>query len=175
MNVILGLGSNLMDRVLNITNAIKQLEDLKILKNITCSAIYESQALMSPNAPKSWDKDYYNIVIGGDSNLLPQQMLISLKKIEKSLGRDLEASKWSPRVIDIDILAYKDHTINTDELTIPHKLLFTRKWAIMPFFEIAPDWEFACNPEGYNTTSLAQIITELKFDDSLFIKVGKIT
>lgn len=174
MNVILGLGSNLNNRIFNITAAIKLLESSKILKNIICSAVYKSKALLPQNAPKSWDKEYFNVVIGGDSDLLPFQILTEIKKIEVYLGRNLDADKWSPRVIDIDILAYKDYTLDEAELTIPHKLLFTRKWAIMPFAEIAPEWQFAENPKGYNTGKLAEIITELKFDDSLFIKIAKI-
>jgi 2-amino-4-hydroxy-6-hydroxymethyldihydropteridine diphosphokinase/dihydropteroate synthase len=42
------------------------------------------------------------------------------------MGRDLNAPKWSPRIIDIDIVAYNDETINAERLSIPHKELKSR-------------------------------------------------
>lgn len=173
MNVILGLGSNLGNKIENLIKAIHLLKDAKLITNITYSAVYRTKALILINSPKSWDKDYFNIVIGGDSKVLPYEMLNAIKEIEQDLGRNLEADRWSPRTIDIDILAYKGLDIDEAELTIPHKLLFTRKWAIVPFFEISPNWEFLNNPLGYKA-KLEQIIKELKFDDSLFIKIGRI-
>ncbi len=174
MNVILGLGSNLENKSKNLAEAIKLILEYELLTDIICSAIYESKAVLPIQAPKSWDQTYFNMVIGGNSKIPPYQMLTKIKEIEVYLGRNLAADRWSPRIIDIDILDYKYCILNEKELTIPHKLLFTRQWAIVPFAEIAPDWEFAINPKEFNEAKLSQIITEMKFDDALFMKIGEI-
>ena len=44
-----------------------------------------------------------------------------------------------PRLIDIDIIFYKDSTINEDGLIIPHPRWQERLFVIIPMLEISPD------------------------------------
>ena len=46
-----------------------------------------------------------------------------------------------PRIIDIDILVHGDSIIETSELVIPHPFLSQRKFVLIPFDEIAPDYK----------------------------------
>ena len=48
--------------------------------------------------------------------------------------------KNEPRVIDIDILAYETMSVELGELKIPHPQLFARKFVLVPWAEIAPDF-----------------------------------
>ncbi|ORU77989.1 2-amino-4-hydroxy-6-hydroxymethyldihydropteridine diphosphokinase, partial [Francisella tularensis] len=66
------------------------------------------------------------------SSLKPDELLVLLKDIELKIGRDLNAPAWSPRVIDLDILAAEDLILETDKLTIPHKELINRSFALAP-------------------------------------------
>lgn len=99
--VLIGLGSNLGDRHFYLRRAFYSLK--KALKNMTASSIYESEALVPKGAPASWKKPYLNLVIQGESSLSPEALLFLLKDLEKTLGRQ-KKERWSPRVIDLDLL-----------------------------------------------------------------------
>jgi 2-amino-4-hydroxy-6-hydroxymethyldihydropteridine diphosphokinase/dihydropteroate synthase len=78
------------------------------------------------NAPTDWDRPYLNMLVVLDTDYSPAELLSALKTVEKKLGRDLNAPRWSPRIIDLDILLYEDAEINTASLIIPHPELKNR-------------------------------------------------
>ena len=45
---------------------------------------------------------------------------------------------YKDRIIDIDILLYGDLTVNDAQLTIPHPLMWQRRFVYEPLWEIAP-------------------------------------
>ncbi len=47
--------------------------------------------------------------------------------------------KWGPREIDLDLLFFNDLVYNDENLTIPHKEVQYRDFALVPLCEIAPD------------------------------------
>lgn len=117
MQIILALGSNLGNRLANLENALGK---LAFLMNSKHSSIIEVAALMLPNSPAEWNIAFLNMVVIGETSLSPQDVLRTLKQIEVDLGRDLSSPRWSPRIIDIDILLYGDEKYQDDTLTIPH-------------------------------------------------------
>jgi 2-amino-4-hydroxy-6-hydroxymethyldihydropteridine diphosphokinase len=133
MRLVLGIGTNLGDRKRNILNAI---EKINFIKNIAVSSYMETPALLPPLAPKEWDNPYINIAISGDCELLPQEVLKRVKRIELELGRKPGYEKWSPRVIDIDILLYGEQIYVENNLIIPHPQFFKRDFALLPAREI---------------------------------------
>ncbi len=68
-------------------------------------------------------------------------LLARVKAIERDLGR-VSRCKWGPREIDIDILAMDDVTMDTPELTIPHRVLLERDFVLLPLADVAPDWRY---------------------------------
>jgi len=152
--IVLGLGSNLGDRENYLKQATEKLQELGILQNITCSSILSSKADLKPNSPKDWNLDYLNMAVMGYTILSPTQLLKKIKDIEQIIGRKASPT-WSPREIDIDILAYGDQIIEQDDLIIPHPSLLDRQWAIIPFAEIYPDWQHPI---------LGKIISEIKHE-----------
>jgi 2-amino-4-hydroxy-6-hydroxymethyldihydropteridine diphosphokinase/dihydropteroate synthase len=66
------------------------------------------------------------MIIKGETDLSPQDLLISLKNIEFEMGRPKIYERWSPRIIDLDILLWDQQEINTPSLTIPHPELGNR-------------------------------------------------
>jgi len=52
------------------------------------------------------------------------------------LGRK-PRKRWHEREIDIDLIFYNDLVLETDILTIPHKLMHKRNFVINPVAEIA--------------------------------------
>jgi 2-amino-4-hydroxy-6-hydroxymethyldihydropteridine diphosphokinase len=151
--VVLGLGSNLGDRVLNLRLAINNIIESKLLKNITISSIYNTRALLKEAAPKEWDIDFLNMAIIGDCNLNPYQLLEKTTSIEKDLGKK-KLGEWAPRVIDIDIIAFGYQVIADKNLNlfIPHSRMLERDWVLCQFMELWPQWKYPVKGRFYNKT-----------------------
>lgn len=135
--IILGLGSNVGDRRANLDAAIAALGEY--VSNIRISSIFESDALLPHGAPAQWNQPFYNIAVAGFTPLSPHELLAVIKKIEISLGRN-KIGHWSPRTIDIDILAMGNLVIDEAGLSIPHAELANRDFVLVPLAEIAPGW-----------------------------------
>lgn len=157
--IILGLGSNIGDKLLNLKNAVAALR--AILQDIKTSSVYESPALLPEGAPPEWNQNFYNMAIGGNTKLTPQEFLMRIKNLEEKLGRK-KTGRWGPREIDIDILAYNNVVVNGPDLTIPHQHLLARDFALVPLAEIAPDWLYPKAGESYgmNAETLAGKISK---------------
>ncbi len=135
--IYLGLGSNLGDRRHYLAEAISQLKThgFKVLRQ---SPVVESPALLKADALAEWNRPYLNMVVCGETEHRPQDILSIAKKIERSLGRELDTNRWAPRTIDIDILLWHDEKISTPELTVPHAELYKRAFVITPLTHLAP-------------------------------------
>lgn len=160
--VILGLGSNKGDRAAYLREALGQLGG--ILGDLRFSSIYETKALLPENAPSEWDRPYFNMAVAGSTPLSPQALFLGIKAIEKKMGRKA-AERWSPREIDIDILAFDDLVVDTPELHIPHRGLLTRDFALLPLVELAPDWRYPA-VGVYQDWKAADIATAKAFQGS---------
>lgn len=130
----LGLGSNLGKRLGNIRSAVAALEQVPGIAVIKVSSIYETQPMGNINQPK-----YLNSVAEVETNLSASELLTSLQRIEKHMGRQ-RLQKWEPRIIDLDILYYDQLIVDTKELSIPHPELAKRAFVLIPLSEIAPDF-----------------------------------
>lgn len=146
--VILGLGSNVGDREAHLTDAIRMLGE-SALATMTFSPVYESAAVLKPDAPEEWNRPFLNMAVMGETHLTPIALLRQLKCIENKLGRSNRNGIWAPREIDIDILAFDAVTIDTQELTIPHSRLCERSFALVPFVDLAPNWFYPDNGSPY--------------------------
>ena len=131
--VYLSIGSNKGNRSVLINKAIDEIEK-KVGIIISRSSIYQS---------KSWgfdSNDFYNICLLIDTDIMPKSLLINLKKIEKSMGREDIDGSYSDRFIDIDILFYDNITTDSEDLKIPHPKIEIRKFVLVPMLEIADDY-----------------------------------
>lgn len=118
--VYLGLGSNLGNRLENLRKAIDRLSESGVFKICNISHVVETPAILQKGSPKEWDLPYLNMVISGTTKHTPQALLMEIKTIENSMGRPSLDPKWSPRIIDIDILDFYNQKIETEHLKIPH-------------------------------------------------------
>lgn len=147
--VILGLGSNLGNRKAMLDAAITALAD--ILTDMRCSAMLETPALLLEGSPAEWNIPFLNMAVAGECAFSPQDLLVRIKQLEQSLGRK-DRGRWGPREIDIDILAMDDLVLELPELSVPHKELPNRSFALIPFAELAPDWRWPEAGEHYGKT-----------------------
>lgn len=116
----LAIGTNLGNREENIKSSLSLIHRSISQSTICVSSIIETQAITPENAPNSWNISYLNCVTEFFTRLSPEEILIQIKTIEKKMGRDLNSPKWSPRLIDIDILYYSNQTYKSPKLQIPH-------------------------------------------------------
>jgi 2-amino-4-hydroxy-6-hydroxymethyldihydropteridine diphosphokinase len=83
---------------------------------------------------------FVNACIEIDTSLDPHALLFTLHKIEAKFGRDrTRETRWGPRTLDLDLIAYDDVKLDKPELTLPHPRLFERAFVLVPLAEIAPD------------------------------------
>ena len=132
----IALGSNLHFPFQQIRKAYKLLCTEKNLHHCRCSSLYRSKA-MSLRKNKI-QPDYINAVVSFQTDVSPSMLLVLTQRIERIMGRDSRAAKWSPRIIDLDILSMKGIIVKSFSLTLPHPGLMTRSFVIFPLAEIAP-------------------------------------
>lgn len=133
--IILSIGTNIGDRQANIANAITALG--QIGKVVTVSPIYTSE-------PWGFESEngFYNIALILETSLSPLDLLCATQQIERDLGRTAKTTtSYTDRIIDIDIIDYNNQTIDTQTLTLPHKLMHKRNFVLYPLADIAPDWQ----------------------------------
>ena len=83
---------------------------------------------------------FINACIAIETSLDPHALLFTLHRIEKKFGRDRTSeTRWGPRTLDLDLIAYDDVSIDKPDLTLPHPRLFERAFVLVPLAEIAPD------------------------------------
>ena len=138
MKYYLNIGSNLGNRHENISHAVKALETA--LK----STITLSTAISSTAWGYCSENTFLNVGAAFDSNLSPHEVLSITQNIERELGsathRNADGS-YCDRLIDIDIIAVDNLTIDTPDLTIPHPRMHLREFVLRPMVELAPLWE----------------------------------
>ena len=154
--VYLSLGSNIGDRESNLAQAITAIEISEGINNVKSASFYLTEPLYNRE-----QEFFINTVIGLESTLKPFALLELLKNIEAMLGRKKKKKKNMPRIIDIDILVHGKSIIETDQLVIPHPNMIYRKFVLIPFDEIAPDYKIplinltvhdllvSCNDQSY--------------------------
>lgn len=152
--VIFGLGSNLGNRQPLLQQAVDKLctSPSLALSAIRLSSIYESPALLPDHAGPDWDRPFLNMALAADTTATALDILPAIKAIETELGR-LPAERWAPRPIDIDLLALGEQTLNTPALTLPHPGLPERAFALLPFAELEPAWQWPVKDLHYGNTA----------------------
>ncbi|MBC7194148.1 MAG: 2-amino-4-hydroxy-6-hydroxymethyldihydropteridine diphosphokinase [Caldisericia bacterium] len=142
MEIHLSLGSNIEPREEFLKNAIFFLRDKIKIKKI--SSLYETE----PWGYKNQEK-FLNIVLSGETELEPENLIKFIKDVEKKVGRG-ESFKWGPREIDIDVILYGDRIIEKENLIVPHKFFEERGFVIIPLFEIN---KYLVNPKSKRNIS----------------------
>lgn len=152
---ILSLGSNLGERVNYIDKAINSLKHIPKLELIKISSYYETK----PYGVNEAQNKYINCCLKINTSLTSSELLGVCLGIEAALDRKREY-RFSPRTIDIDLIAYGNEIKNEENLILPHPRLFERGFVLIPLKEICPEGKFenldfnssfkACDREGIN-------------------------
>ncbi len=128
------IGSNVGDREKILSGAVQRLTEIPGLETIAVSAVYISEAEDMPvDSPA-----FMNQVVMADYQYLPHELLDELEAIEVEFGRT-DKGMNQPRTLDLDILLFGQQVIETERLTIPHRELLNRGFAMIPLMQISPE------------------------------------
>jgi 2-amino-4-hydroxy-6-hydroxymethyldihydropteridine diphosphokinase len=81
---------------------------------------------------------FLNQALELQTNFTADELMMELLNIEEQLGRR-RSVKNGPRTIDIDILLFDQDVYASPNLTVPHKELPNRRFALQPLADIAAD------------------------------------
>jgi 2-amino-4-hydroxy-6-hydroxymethyldihydropteridine diphosphokinase len=146
VEVYLGLGSNLGDRLANLQGALDRLNATDGLRIVASSRVWETDPIGGPDQP-----EFLNAVVRGDTELRPLDLLAATQAVESSLGRIREV-RWGPRTIDIDIELIDGLLIDEDPvLTVPHPRMSQRAFVLFPLLDLTGDLTL---PDGTRLTEV---------------------
>jgi 2-amino-4-hydroxy-6-hydroxymethyldihydropteridine diphosphokinase len=142
--LLLALGGNTPGRWGALQNsfayAVRELADAGVAV-VESSDLYRTVAVGRGRQP-----EYLNAVLVAKTGLAPGSLLRLVKRIERQAGRRA-MPPMQPRPLDIDILDYGGRCLNwpsrqreRGRLVLPHPLLHTRGFVLVPLMEAAPHW-----------------------------------
>lgn len=125
----LGLGSNLGDRWAFLRGGVNLLPDV-----VAVSRVYETEPVGGP----AGQGPYLNMVAELSTQATPAELLQAARRAEDWAGRQ-RAERWGPRTLDVDVLLVGDLTVSTEELQVPHPLMWERGFVVLPLADLAPE------------------------------------
>ena len=131
--IILSIGSSLGNKHNTIVSAISDIEkNIGVVEKI--SSYYETE-------PWGFEDEnmFLNIAVSVLSELLPNEVLEKIHRIEDKYGRIRTGKGYSARTLDIDIVFWNEIIHYEQHLKIPHPLAHKRKFVLQPVAEIEPD------------------------------------
>src|SRR6202451_3245060 len=134
-HALIALGGNVGDVRATFQKAIANICGMAQAVLLARSSDYATPPWGEPNQAR-----FINACIEIETVLDPHALLFALHRIEKKFGRDrAHETRWGPRTLDLDLIAYDDIKIDKPELTLPHPRLLERAFVLVPLAEIAPD------------------------------------
>ncbi|MBQ2774828.1 MAG: 2-amino-4-hydroxy-6-hydroxymethyldihydropteridine diphosphokinase [Clostridia bacterium] len=132
MQAVIGIGSNMGDRLRNINGAVHSISRLPKTRIVDCSHVYETQ-------PVGYEEQatFYNAAITVETELSAAMLLGACLGIEGAFGR-VRTVKNGPRVLDLDLLLYEGVKSESFSLTLPHPRILERAFVMVPLLDLFP-------------------------------------
>jgi 2-amino-4-hydroxy-6-hydroxymethyldihydropteridine diphosphokinase len=138
----LGLGSNI-ERERYLCAGLDALE--RLFGHLELSPVYDSAAIGFEG------QSFLNMVVGVDTALSLAEVAKQLRAIEYEHGRPKNATRFSARQLDIDILTYDDLVGEVDGVVLPRGEIVQNAFVLQPLAELAPDALHPALGESYQT------------------------
>lgn len=129
MNVVIGLGANLGDRLGSLRAACESIAKLGTIR--ARSRVFETEPVGPPQPL------FLNAAVALETKLSPSELMSALLDIERAMGR-VRTEKDAPRTIDLDLLWVEGVTLASELVTVPHPRLKHRAFALAPLLDVAP-------------------------------------
>lgn len=138
---LLGLGSNMGDRVEFLRTAVAAIPDV-----VAISSAFETDPVGGVE-----QDPFLNIVVELDTSLSPRELLQVCRDRESAAER-VRVIRWGPRTLDVDVLWVDGETVDDPDLEVPHPRMFERAFVLVPLADLAPD----LLPDGYDAGAAAE-------------------
>jgi len=133
-SALIALGGNVGDVRTTFLRAIPE-----ICRLAPATLVARSSDYSTPPWGEEQQPPFVNACIEIETATPPHTLLGILHEVERMFGRDrTQETRWGPRTLDLDLIAYDDLVIDTPTLTLPHPRLFDRGFVLVPLAEIAP-------------------------------------
>ena len=134
-SALIALGGNVGDVRATFRAAIVDICELAQATLRARSPDYATPPWGDTNQPR-----FINACIEIETGLDPHALLNALHAVEAKHGRDrARETRWGPRSLDLDLIAYDDIALADPGVTLPHPRLFERAFVLVPLADIAPD------------------------------------
>jgi 2-amino-4-hydroxy-6-hydroxymethyldihydropteridine diphosphokinase len=153
---LLGLGSNVGERRGHLQAATDALGAAGV-RVLAASSTYDTD----PVGEVLEQASFLNACLRVQSELEPLELLDTVKRLERELGRSGAEVRHGPRTIDIDILLLGDLELAHERMSLPHAQLLSRRFVLIPALELDFD---LCAPGG---RSLADALAALALDEGV--------
>lgn len=130
----LGLGSNLGDRRAHLQTAVDTL-NAQALTVRRSSSVYDTE----PVGLVLDQPEFLNACVEIETELEPAELLAACKLVEREVGRIAGGPRHGPRVIDVDVLLLGQLVYSSEDLTLPHEEVTSRRFVLVPLLELAPE------------------------------------
>ncbi|MDX1488441.1 MAG: 2-amino-4-hydroxy-6-hydroxymethyldihydropteridine diphosphokinase [Acidiferrobacterales bacterium] len=128
--VFVSIGSNI-DKEKNVAIAVRALDSY--YRPLTVSSVYESP-------PFGFRGDnFYNLVVGFDTEELLTEVVARLTDIERICGRVRGDKTFDSRTLDMDLLLYGNLARHDKEVDVPRPEIGEHAFVLLPLAEIAPE------------------------------------
>ncbi|UFZ06780.1 2-amino-4-hydroxy-6-hydroxymethyldihydropteridine diphosphokinase [Bradyrhizobium ontarionense] len=133
-SALIALGGNVGDVRATFQNAIPE-----ICRRAEATLVARSCDYVTPPWGEEQQPPFINACIEIATATAPRPLLGILHEVERMFGRNrAQETRWGPRTLDLDLIAYDDVIVDTPDLTLPHPRLFERGFVLVPLAEIAP-------------------------------------
>lgn len=128
---VIGLGSNVGDRLMHLSQARWDLATKGVL--LQSSSVYETSPWgYSEQGP------FLHAVVSIQTRLTPQELLQFMQEVEARAKRNKTILN-GPRSLDLDLLLFDDLICTEQSLILPHARMTERDFVLSPLCEILPD------------------------------------
>lgn len=127
--VLLGLGSNLGDRIAYLRRSVAGLgPELEAV-----SDVYETAPVGGP------DQGSYLNLVALLRTALPARDVLALAQGLEAEAQRVRTVRWGPRTLDVDVLWIDGEEVDEPDLVVPHPRMRERAFVMVPLAEVAPD------------------------------------
>jgi 2-amino-4-hydroxy-6-hydroxymethyldihydropteridine diphosphokinase len=140
---VLGLGSNMGDRLALLQGAV---EELSVAGRVVAvSPVYETDPVGGPE-----QADFLNAVVVVETDLTAHALLDLAHTVEARFARVRE-QRWGPRTLDVDLLTVGDEVVDDADLALPHPRAAERAFVLVPWSAVDSAAAF---PDGRRVADL---------------------
>lgn len=138
----INIGSNQGNRKENIDRAVTLLSNAGMIS-----------AISAPVNSAPWgfdsDSDFLNVGVNLETRLTAMELLSELKCIEHEISPNgkhrTENGDYADREIDLDLIAYGNEIVESENLTLPHPRMTQRRFVLEPMASLMPEWRHPGN------------------------------